>query len=60
MNTDPKMPLTAENLARVLSDMPSDVFIKPTEIVVHPSWLEKMTVEEILQAVDQANEDSAT
>jgi hypothetical protein len=54
------MPLTAENLARVLSDMPSDVFIKPTEIVVHPSWLEKMTVEEILQAVDQANEDSAT
>lgn len=57
MNTGPKMPLTAENLARALGDLPSDAFIKPTEIIVHPSWLKKMTAEEILQAV--ANEDSA-
>jgi hypothetical protein len=54
------MPLTAENLARVLGDLPSDAFIKPAEIVVRPSWLEKMTAEEILQVVAQANEDSAT
>jgi len=30
--------LTAENIASAMSSLPSDTFVTPTHIIVHPSW----------------------